>query len=67
MVKFKLPGDGSASFRICGHFYTGGRVYDNDVINLPLEEIKPFIIGEKVEEKIAETPKVIKPRKTKRI
>ena len=46
MVKFKLPGNDRAKFRICGHYYTGGVVYNNDKCKLPLKEIEMFVVDD---------------------
>ncbi|MCK9370460.1 hypothetical protein M0R04_11170 [Candidatus Dojkabacteria bacterium] len=62
MVKFMIKGDNKTTVRMCGHGYTGGVVYDNDFCRLPLEVIKPYIIGEapkavvKAEEPIEDKP-----------
>lgn len=47
MVKFVLPGDDKTEYRICGHGYRGGTVYDNEFHRLPEKEIAKFIIPEK--------------------
>lgn len=57
MVKFKIPGDRTSIRMSDGHYYSGECVYDNDIYKLPLEEIKPFIIGEKPIETVKVVPK----------
>jgi len=59
MVKFMIPGNDKGEFRMGGHGYQGGVVYDNDFCRLPLKEIAPFILKDEVEveEKLEEEPK----------
>lgn len=49
MVKFKIPGNRVSIRMSDNHNYVGECVYDNDIYKLPIDEIKPFIIGEKVD------------------
>ena len=54
MVKFKIPGNRVSIKMSDGHNYVGEAIYDNDIYKLPLEDIKPFIIGN---EPVKEVPK----------
>lgn len=45
MVKFMIKGD-NVIVRMCGHSYQGNTIYDNNFCKLPLDVIKPYIIGE---------------------
>ncbi len=58
MVKFIINGDEKTTIRMCGHGYTGGVIYDNDFCRLPLEVIKPYIIGEAPKVEVKAEPKL---------